>query len=55
MRTKQERFLYGLMKLARSYSFIDFLEGWELTEKDYEAIAAEIVKKLGIDREKAGL
>jgi hypothetical protein len=33
-----DTFMYGLMKEARRYSLMDFLENWEITEEEYEEI-----------------
>jgi hypothetical protein len=36
--SKLDTFMYALMKEARRYSFIDFIENWDISEEEYEEI-----------------
>ncbi|MET4560777.1 hypothetical protein ABIA69_001921 [Lysinibacillus parviboronicapiens] len=45
---KLETFIYALMKEARRASLMDFLEEWDVSEEEYEAIEEWFKNELGI-------
>lgn len=45
---KLETFMYALMKEARRCSLMDFLEEWDVSAEEYEAIEEWFKNELGI-------
>lgn len=45
---KLEAFMYALMKEARRSSLMDFLEEWDVSEEEYNAIEEWFKNELGI-------
>jgi len=46
---KGNKLFYAFMKEARRTGFIDWLEEWDLTEEDFDAISAELKLKTGLE------
>lgn len=42
------RLMYALTKEAARSSFVDFLEGWDISEEEYEEIKAHLVEQYGV-------
>ena len=50
LRKQMSVLMYALTKEAARSNFIEFLDGWGLSMKDYEEIRDELIDKFGIDK-----
>ena len=48
LQDKMQTLIYALTKNAARNSFIEFLEGWGITEEEYDQLKEVLKEKLGV-------